>query len=61
MNYAFFNDITYVRPKVPSLYTVLTTGDFAVNPLVYGVNTNPFILEHNQVIEIILNNHDSGM
>ena len=60
INYAFMNDITYVRQKVPSIYTVLTTGDDASNPVVYGVNTNTFVLEHNQVIEVVLNNHDPG-
>ncbi|KAF1983986.1 multicopper oxidase [Aulographum hederae CBS 113979] len=59
-NYAFFNDITYVGPKVPTLYTALTTGDSATDAVVYGGNTNPFILEHNQVVEIILNNNDPG-
>lgn len=59
-NYAFFNDITYVRPKVPTLYTVLTSGNLSTNPAIYGVNTHPLILEHNQVVEIILNNHDPG-
>lgn len=60
VNYAFMNDITYVRQKVPSLYTALTVGSHASNPAVYGVNSNSFILEHNQVIEVILNNHDPG-
>ena len=60
VNYAFMNDITYVRQRVPSLYTALTTGSDALNPAVYGVNTNTFILEHNQVIEVVLNNHDPG-
>jgi iron transport multicopper oxidase len=60
INYAFMNDITYVRPKVPSVYTALTTGSDAANPAVYGFNTNTFILQHNEVIEIILNNHDPG-
>ncbi|KAK5094095.1 hypothetical protein LTS08_008724 [Lithohypha guttulata] len=59
-NYAFFNDVTFVRPKVPTLYTVLTSGDLATNETVYGVNTHPLILSHNQVVEIILNNHDPG-
>lgn len=59
-NYAFFNDITYVRPRLPTLYTALTTGDFATNPVVYGVNSNTFVLEHNQVVEVILNNQDPG-
>ncbi|CAO2652411.1 Nn.00g006940.m01.CDS01 [Neocucurbitaria sp. VM-36] len=59
-NYAFFNDITYVSPKVPSLYTVLSTGSNATNPTVYGSNTNSFVLGHNEVIEIVLNNDDPG-
>ncbi|KAF1835885.1 hypothetical protein BDW02DRAFT_267828 [Decorospora gaudefroyi] len=59
-NYAFFNDITYVHPKVPTLYTVLSTGPNATNPIIYGENTNAFVLAQNQVIEIILNNDDPG-
>jgi iron transport multicopper oxidase len=60
VNYAFFNDITYMRQKVPSIYTALTTGSHASNPSVYGANTNTFVLEHNHVIEVVLNNHDPG-
>nr|OQO26383.1 hypothetical protein B0A51_06945 [Rachicladosporium sp. CCFEE 5018] len=59
-NYAFFNDITYVEPIVPTLYSVLTTGDNASNPTIYGVNTNSFVLEKGQVVEIVLNNDDAG-
>lgn len=60
VNYAFFNDITFVRPKVPTLYTVMTSGSLSTDPTVYGVNTHPLVLEHNQVVEIVLNNHDPG-
>ena len=59
-NYAFFNDVTYVKPKVPSLYTALSTSDFASNAIIYGVNTNAFVLGYQQVVEIVLNNHDPG-
>ncbi|KAM0798798.1 iron transport multicopper oxidase FET3 precursor [Usnea florida] len=59
-SYAFFNDITYVRPKVPTLYTALSAGDLASNATIYGVNTNPYVLQHNDIIEIILNNNDTG-
>ncbi|KAL9111614.1 MAG: hypothetical protein Q9227_003887 [Pyrenula ochraceoflavens] len=59
-NYAFFNDVTYVRPRLPSLYSALSTSTFAANAAIYGINTNSFVLHHNQVIEIILNNHDAG-
>ncbi|KAF2641981.1 iron transport multicopper oxidase FET3 precursor [Massarina eburnea CBS 473.64] len=59
-NYAFFNDVTWIAPKVPTLYTVLSTGANATNPLIYGSNTNQFVLQANEVVEIILNNDDPG-
>jgi iron transport multicopper oxidase len=59
-NYAFFNGITFVRPKVPVLYSALTTGPNATDPAIYGVNTHAFVLKKNEIIEIVLNNHDPG-
>lgn len=49
-----------MQPKVPTLYTALTTGNYSTNAAVYGPNTNAFVLEYGQVIEIILNNADTG-
>jgi len=57
---AFFNNITYIQPKVPTLYTALTTGPTANDAAIYGVNTNAFILAKNQIVDIVLNNADSG-
>jgi iron transport multicopper oxidase len=54
---AFFQNITYVAPKVPTLYTVMSTGADAANPLVYGEFSHSFVLDHNQIIEIVVNNH----
>ncbi|KAH9870070.1 hypothetical protein J1614_006992 [Plenodomus biglobosus] len=60
-NYAFFNDVTYVHPKVPTLYSVLSTGENATNPAIYGSNTNSFVLAaQNEIVEIVLNNNDPG-
>ena len=59
-NYAFFNEITYVRPVVPTLYTVLSAGDMATDASIYGRDTNTFVINHNDVVEIVLNNHDPG-
>ncbi|OWO99076.1 hypothetical protein B2J93_9506 [Marssonina coronariae] len=58
--YAFFNNITWVRPKVPTLYTVMTTGEDAANPLVYGEFSHSFVLDRHQIIDIVVNNLDSG-
>ncbi|CAF9938409.1 hypothetical protein IMSHALPRED_000790 [Imshaugia aleurites] len=57
---AFFNDITYVRPKVPTLYTALSAGELVNNATIYGTNSNPYVLQHNDIIEIIVNNNDTG-
>ena len=57
---AFFNNATYVRPSTPTLYTALTTSDTALIPYIYGPNTNAFVLQKNQIVEIVLNNNDAG-
>lgn len=59
-NYAFLNNITYTPAKVPSLYTVMSSGDLATNDEIYGDFTHSVVLEHNEVIEIVLNNGDTG-
>mmetsp|Transcript_923 Transcript_923/g.1040 ORF Transcript_923/g.1040 Transcript_923/m.1040 type:complete len:631 (+) Transcript_923:2118-4010(+) len=60
VNYALFNDITYVPPKVPTLLTVLSSGKYAGDAEIYGSNTNTHILQHNEIVEIVLNNRDAG-
>ncbi|KGU25593.1 iron transport multicopper oxidase FET3 [Candida albicans P57055] len=60
VNYAFFNNITYMTPKVPTLLSVLSAGDASTNELVYGSNTNSFVLQGGDVVDIVLNNLDTG-
>ena len=57
---AFFNNITYQPPKVPTLYTALNSGDLATNPRIYGTYTHSFVLERGQVVQIVVNNVDPG-
>lgn len=59
-NYAFFNNITYVAPKVPSLYSALSSGEQATDPSVYGTHTHPFVLEKDEIVQLVINNLDSG-
>ncbi|KAL5615257.1 hypothetical protein BROUX41_005311 [Berkeleyomyces rouxiae] len=59
-NYAFFNNITYQPPHVPSLYTALSAGPLATDPRIYGAYTNSIVLEHGAVVEVVLNNLDAG-
>lgn len=60
INYAFFNNITYVAPKVPTLMTVLSSGNQSTDEAIYGSNTNTFVLKPNETVEIVLNNQDTG-
>lgn len=61
VSYAFFNNITYTAPKVPSLLTALSAGELANDSRVYSEYTNPFVLNHMDVVEIVVNNHDPGV
>lgn len=55
----YLGNNTYVTPKVPTLYTALTTGSAAWNPEVYGTGANAYIIKSGQVVQIIVENHDS--
>lgn len=54
------NNITYVEPKVPSLYTALSVGQSATNPIVYGEHANAHVINHHDIVEVVINNFDSG-
>ncbi|KAG7891755.1 hypothetical protein KL936_001698 [Ogataea polymorpha] len=60
INYAFFNNISYHAPKVPTLGTVLSAGENATNAYIYGTNTHTFVLQKDEIVEIVLNNQDTG-
>lgn len=57
---AFFNDITYKAPKVPTLYTALSSGQLATDAQVYGTWTHSFVLEKGQIAQIVVDNDDTG-
>lgn len=57
---AFFNNITYKTPKVPTLYTVLSAGDLATTAEIYGSYTRSLVLEKGQVVQIVVDNDDTG-
>jgi iron transport multicopper oxidase len=60
-NYAAFNSKSYVSPLTPSL---LTSQTMLLNETstsdVYGPNTGAVILNHMDMVEIVINNLDSG-
>ncbi|GBL50891.1 hypothetical_protein [Candidozyma auris] len=59
VNYAFFNNISYVAPKIPLLATAMSAGELATNSYIYG-NTNAFVLKKGETVDIVLNNQDDG-
>lgn len=59
-NYAFFNNITYKTPKVPTLYTVLSAGELATTAEIYGSYTRSFVLSKGDVVQIVVDNDDTG-
>jgi iron transport multicopper oxidase len=61
VNYAMFNGISYTAPIVPSLLTVLSAPtNYTTDATIYGDYTNPKVLGHNNVVQIVLNNGDTG-
>ncbi|KAJ5524509.1 CAZyme family AA1 [Penicillium frequentans] len=55
------NNQTYLPQDVPTLYTANTVGpEYASNPAVYG-QVNPFVVKHNEVVELVINNHHNNL
>lgn len=62
INYAFFNNYTYVMPKVPTLLSVLSAPENLVKDArIYGSNTNSFVLNSNEIVELVINNEDDNI
>jgi iron transport multicopper oxidase len=60
INYAIVNDNSYSPPNVPAIFTALTTGEEANNTEVYGNTTNTFVLNHLDMVWLVINNDDTG-
>lgn len=60
INYYFLNNITMTHAKVPTLFSVLTAPDdsTAQNASIYGHDTHPIVLNHNEVVQFVVNNND---
>ncbi|PVU85916.1 hypothetical protein BB561_002656 [Smittium simulii] len=54
--HGLINGITYRPPKVPILMSMMTTGDNATNPAVYGPRSNAYVTGFNQTIRIVIDN-----
>lgn len=60
-NYASFNSISYMAPIVPTILTALSApANYTNDVIIYGTSTNAHVLTHNHMVEIVLNNYDTG-
>ena len=57
-NHAIINNVTYNSPLVPAILSELTLGENATIASAYGPQS--FVLDHLDVVEIIIKNADSG-
>ena len=60
INYAIINNNSYSPPNVPAIFTALTSGNDANNSEIYGNTTNTFVLNHLDMVWLVINNDDSG-
>ncbi|OMJ23614.1 Iron transport multicopper oxidase fio1 [Smittium culicis] len=54
--HGLINGITYRMPKVPILLSMLTMGEDATNPLVYGPRSNAFVTGYNKTVRVVIEN-----
>ncbi|BGP10757.1 ferroxidase fet3 [Rhodotorula toruloides] len=57
---SMLNNITYVNPKTPSLFTMMTMGNDSLNPNVYGPQTAQHLLNHGDVLDLMVINFDAN-
>ncbi|KAJ1850109.1 ferroxidase fet3 [Coemansia sp. RSA 2708] len=50
------NNVSYVPPKVPTLYSALSLGDLANNASLYGPNSNVIVIDHMEYVELLIQN-----
>jgi iron transport multicopper oxidase len=60
INHGTFNNIIYQNAKVPPIFTAMTLRELAIDQKVYGINTNSFVLNPLEMIELVINNLDVG-
>lgn len=60
INRGMFNDLPYLAPIVPTTNTMFTTGDLAFEETVYGPQSRVFILNHLDMVELVINNLDAN-
>lgn len=60
ISYYMMNSYPHLSPKIPTLLTVTSADNTTdlLDPRVYGLNTNAFIINRGEVVEIVVNSLD---
>lgn len=56
---AYFNNLTYIPQKVPTLFTAFSAPDPTI-PAIYGA-VNPFVVNKGDIVQIVVNNLDAAI
>lgn len=59
-SFSKFNGLPYLAPKTPTLNTMLSQGEYAMSAEVYGPQSRAIVLNHLDMVEVVLNNLDAG-
>ncbi|CAO1638951.1 unnamed protein product [Sympodiomycopsis kandeliae] len=60
VNYASFNNVSWVSSSTPALNTMTTMGNLSTNAAVYGPDSNAFVYNHMDMVEVTIYNWDAG-
>lgn len=60
INRGFFNNLPFLYPKVPTINTMLSQGNYSFDPAVYGPQGSATVFKHLNMVQVVLNNEDKN-
>lgn len=60
INRGMFGDLPFLLPKVPSINTLLSQGNYSSDPAVYGPQGVATVFNHLNMVQVVLNNEDQN-
>ncbi|CAO1614394.1 unnamed protein product [Parajaminaea phylloscopi] len=60
INYAAFNNVTFVMPQTPTLYTALSMTNETKNPAIYGPDSQALVTKHLDMVQVVIYNWDAN-
>lgn len=60
VNYAAFNNVSFIMPQTPTLYTALSMSSQSTDAAIYGPDSNVIITKHLDMVQIVIYNWDAN-